>query len=98
MTFPARAALAAAFALPLLAQAPAPLRGYPAARIAEQHALEAKARALPDPVRARRYLEAMAADPHLRQGLNVHEGALTYQAVATDLGLPYRKTEDALGL
>lgn len=64
MTIPARAALAAAFALPLLAQAPAPLRGYPAARIAGQHALEAKARALPDPVRARQYLEAMAAEPH----------------------------------
>ncbi len=34
--------------------------------------------------------EALAMDPYLAQGLNVHEGAITHEAVARDLGLPYR--------
>jgi alanine dehydrogenase len=33
---------------------------------------------------------ALALDPHLSQGLNVHQGAITHEAVARDLGLPYR--------
>ena len=33
---------------------------------------------------------ALTLDPYLAQGLNVHEGAITHEAVARDLGLPYR--------
>ena len=40
---------------------------------------------------------ALAADPHLRAGLNVHEGAITHEAVARDLGLDYTPAERALG-
>ena len=32
---------------------------------------------------------ALADDPHLRHGLNVHAGKVTYEAVARDLNLPY---------
>jgi alanine dehydrogenase len=32
---------------------------------------------------------ALADDPHLLNGLNVHAGKVTYEAVAHDLGLPY---------
>ena len=32
---------------------------------------------------------ALAADPHLANGLNVHAGHVTNDAVARDLGLPY---------
>jgi alanine dehydrogenase len=32
---------------------------------------------------------ALADDPHLLSGLNVHAGKVTYEAVAHDLGLPY---------
>jgi alanine dehydrogenase len=39
---------------------------------------------------------AMAEDPHLLAGLNVHAGAITYEAVAKDLGLPYRPAKEAL--
>ncbi|MEX2644578.1 MAG: alanine dehydrogenase [Acetobacterales bacterium] len=41
---------------------------------------------------------AMARDPHLRAGLNVMGGQVTYKAVAEALGLPYRKAEDAIGI
>jgi alanine dehydrogenase len=34
--------------------------------------------------------EALALDTHLAHGLNVHAGAITHEAVARDLGLPYR--------
>jgi alanine dehydrogenase len=34
--------------------------------------------------------EALASDANLRNGVNVHAGAITYQAVATALQLPYR--------
>ena len=34
--------------------------------------------------------KALALDPHLARGLNVHQGAITHEAVARDLGLPYR--------
>lgn len=34
--------------------------------------------------------EALALDPYLAQGLNVHQGAITHEAVARALGMPYR--------
>jgi alanine dehydrogenase len=42
-------------------------------------------------------LNAIRANPHLRAGLNVHRGAVTYQAVANNLGLPFKTAEQALG-
>jgi alanine dehydrogenase len=39
---------------------------------------------------------ALGQDPHLRAGLNVHEGRLTYKAVADALKLPYLPAEQAL--
>jgi len=36
-------------------------------------------------------------DPHLRNGLNVHRGAVTYEAVARDLGLDYLPADKAIG-
>jgi alanine dehydrogenase len=41
-------------------------------------------------------LRALAEDQHLRDGLNVHAGKLTCQAVADALGLPYTPAELAL--
>ena len=40
---------------------------------------------------------AMKDDPHLLAGLNVHQGQVTYEAVARDLGLDYRPAAEALG-
>jgi alanine dehydrogenase len=37
--------------------------------------------------------KALADDPHLLHGLNVHAGKVTYEAVAHDLGLPYAPAE-----
>ena len=39
---------------------------------------------------------ALADDAHLRHGLNVHDGHVTYEAVARDLSLPFMPTEDCL--
>jgi alanine dehydrogenase len=39
---------------------------------------------------------AMQADPHLANGLNVHAGKVTNQAVARDLELPYTPVADVL--
>lgn len=39
---------------------------------------------------------ALAANPHLRNGLNVWNGKVTYEAVAQDLGYDYVPAEDAL--
>ena len=39
---------------------------------------------------------AMQADPHLANGLNVHEGRVTNEAVAQALGLPYTPVADVL--
>jgi alanine dehydrogenase len=39
---------------------------------------------------------ALAEDVHLRRGLNVHEGHVTYRAVADALKLPYMAPEQAL--
>ena len=37
--------------------------------------------------------DAVADDPHLRAGLNVHAGKLTYRAVGEALGLPVTDTD-----
>jgi alanine dehydrogenase len=42
------------------------------------------------------YRVALGQDPHLRAGLNVYEGAITYRAVADALKLPYVPAEQAL--
>jgi len=39
---------------------------------------------------------ALAADPHLANGLNVHAGHVTHAAVAHDLGYEYRPAADVL--
>ncbi|WP_374433307.1 alanine dehydrogenase [Inhella sp.] len=39
---------------------------------------------------------ACAADPHLAAGLNVHEGQITYEAVARELGKPFVDTKQLL--
>jgi len=41
---------------------------------------------------------ALADDAHLREGLNVHDGRITYRAVADALGLPYTPAEQAVGI
>ena len=41
--------------------------------------------------------KALLDDPHLLNGLNVHAGKITYQAVAQDLGYEYVPAEKALG-
>ena len=42
--------------------------------------------------------QATTDDPHLRAGLNVHAGQVTYKAVADDLSLAYTSAESILGL
>ena len=42
------------------------------------------------------YRRALTDDPHLRNGLNVHQGEVTCKQVAEALGYPYRAPEDAL--
>ena len=44
------------------------------------------------------YKDALAADPHLREGLNVIDGRVTNQPVAEALGYDYLPTEAALGM
>jgi alanine dehydrogenase len=41
--------------------------------------------------------QALRDDEHLRNGLNVHEGKVTYKAVADDLGYDYVDAESLLG-
>jgi alanine dehydrogenase len=41
--------------------------------------------------------EAMRRNPHLAAGLNVHDGKLTYQAVAEELGYAYVPVAEVLG-
>ena len=43
------------------------------------------------------FARAMREDAHLRAGLNVHAGKVTYQAVAEVFGLPYVAAESLLG-
>ena len=40
--------------------------------------------------------QAMRQDPHLANGLNVHEGQITNAAVARDLGYAYRPVSEVL--
>ena len=42
------------------------------------------------------YQKALQNDPHLRNGLNVYKGQITYEAVARDLGYPYLPALEAL--
>jgi alanine dehydrogenase len=42
-------------------------------------------------------LKAVLDDPHLRNGLNVHRGAITHPAVAKSLNLPFVHPEEAVG-
>jgi alanine dehydrogenase len=44
------------------------------------------------------YRQALAEDPHLKAGLNVMDGKVTYKAVAEAHGLDYTPPEQALGL
>lgn len=44
------------------------------------------------------YKQAIASNPHLLQGLNVHAGHVTYEAVARDLGYQYLEASKAVGL
>jgi len=41
--------------------------------------------------------QALRDDPHLAEGLNVHAGKVTYEAVAADLGYDYVPVAEALG-
>lgn len=45
---------------------------------------------------AARGLAAIAGNPHLAAGLNVHRGRLTHKAAADSLGLPYMPPEQAI--
>ncbi len=45
---------------------------------------------------ANKGLRAMLDDPHLLAGLNVHEGKVTYEAVARDLGYDYVPAAEAI--
>ena len=42
------------------------------------------------------YKQALSDDPHLLNGLNVHRGAITFEAVARDLGYDYVSAADAI--
>ncbi|MBT8094284.1 MAG: alanine dehydrogenase, partial [Gammaproteobacteria bacterium] len=42
------------------------------------------------------WVEALKADPHFANGLNVHAGRVTCEPVARDLGYDYLSPEDAL--
>lgn len=44
------------------------------------------------------YKKALLDDAHLLNGLNVHKGHITYEAVATDLGYRYMPAREALEL
>lgn len=44
------------------------------------------------------YKQALLDDPHLLNGLNVHKGYITYEAVANDLGYRYKPAREALEL
>jgi alanine dehydrogenase len=44
------------------------------------------------------YRRACAEDPHLRNGLNIHAGKLTYKAVAEALKLKFTPAQEALGI
>jgi alanine dehydrogenase len=41
-------------------------------------------------------IRALAADPHLLAGLNVHKGSVTHRAVADALGVTYVPASEAI--
>ena len=43
------------------------------------------------------YRQALRDDAHLMNGLNVHRGQVTYEAVARDLDLPFEAAESVIG-
>ncbi len=43
------------------------------------------------------YVQALKDDRHLLNGLNIHKGHVTYEAVADDLGLAFLPPADAIG-
>lgn len=43
------------------------------------------------------WVQALRDDPHLAEGLNVHAGKVTYEAVAADLGYDYAPVAEVLG-
>jgi alanine dehydrogenase len=43
------------------------------------------------------YRKALVDNPHLKNGLNVHKGRVTYKAVADDLGYDWQPADEALG-
>jgi alanine dehydrogenase len=45
----------------------------------------------------RGFLDAIASDPGLKEGVNTYAGKLTYEAVAVDQGLEYTPLDDMLG-
>jgi alanine dehydrogenase len=47
-------------------------------------------------IAAKGWRQALADDPHLRNGLNIHSGFVTHPAVARDLSLPWVPVEQAL--
>lgn len=47
---------------------------------------------------ANKGLAAMRKNPHLRAGLNVYRGRLTYKAMADSLGLPFSPIDQAAAL
>jgi alanine dehydrogenase len=42
------------------------------------------------------WAQALRDDPHLAEGLNVHAGKVTYEAVAADLGYDYVPVAEVL--
>ncbi len=46
----------------------------------------------------RGFLDAIASDPGLKEGVNTYAGKLTYKAVADDQGLEYTPLDEILGL
>ena len=46
----------------------------------------------------RGFLDAISADPGLKEGVNTYAGRLTYKAVAEDQGLEYTALDEILGL
>ncbi len=43
------------------------------------------------------HAQALRDDPHLMKGLNIHQGRVTYEAVAKDLDLEYHAAETVIG-
>jgi alanine dehydrogenase len=43
------------------------------------------------------YKEALAGNPHLLAGLNVHRGDITYKAVSEALGVPFKDAKSVIG-